>query len=401
MSDHRTITKRRTQFYDWLKGIPGDQRRSTLLTVLRAPHAASAPDELRADPELLTTFAALAMVQFRLYHTKAQGRRYLRRGLQTLEKRCGDAPRNRALLRDAANVRGNFHARHFETMPAMQAYATALEGERSPERRGLITVNLVKLLVGQSRHLEALRLLERFDVERVGNPVVSDALTLAKTRLLLTLGSVEDAEQRIVNTRGRTLSHATNELERRYVGFVLRLKPSAPARNAARLDEFLGWVSGRCDAKVSAFYELEGLLLRAAWDGAAAGRGKIAFKPARAGNLARVSGATDLLAIYKAMSAALSPRRPSPRAALLLRESLRAFGARDGALTFQIVAVGIAQTFLARGAVEEADEMFFLFRAHLEQLRAGMPPRLLARLAASPSALVDTAAMLSSTKSLR
>lgn len=379
MADHRTISKRKDAFYSWLRALPAPERHLAILAARGETAAVQVPPGFAADP-VIKAFAALALVQFRYYTRYEQGQKYLSQGLRGLRASCGNDPRALRFLKDAENVAGNFQARHFKSLKAYRHYVAALEGERAPERRALVTVNLAKLLVTQGRLREALEALDRVALARLLPGAAREALRLQRARILLMLGAAPEAEEVVRETRGQSVEHKTNELERRYLGLMMRL---AQGHDQKRIADFLDWTRSNYDAPVAAFYDLECMVLSLATS--ARGATKAARLRARA--LAKSSGAKDTLALYEALAKVRAPRA-SERARADLAETLRQTAGGDGQLLFQLVTLAVAKRAVDANRSALAAPFLALFDEHRATLAAGLPRRIVQRLAARPSPLV-------------
>jgi len=194
------------------------------------------------------------------------------------------------------------------------------------------------------------------------------------------LGAAPDAEDVVRETRGHSVEHKTNELERRYLGLMLRL---AQGHDQKRVADFLDWTRARYDAPIAAFYDLECMVLSLALS--ARGATKAARLRARA--LAKTSGAKDTLALYEALAKARTPRA-SERARADLAETLRQTAAGDGQLLFQLVTLAVAKRAVDAKRTAQAAPFLALFDEHRATLAAGLPRRVVQRLAARPSPLV-------------
>lgn len=384
MTDHRTISKRRVAFYDWVRAVPSPARQLAILAARGATSAYPIPSSFADDP-LIQAFAALALVQFKYYARYEQGQRYLAFGLKGIGAALGDDARGARVRRDCHNIAGNFYARHFKTLRAVRCYTAALAGERDAGRRALVTVNLVKLLLADGRASDALEALDRVDLTRLGpeSAAAREALRLARVRLLVLLGSAPAATEVVRETRGKSVEHRTNELERRYLGIMMRLD------DQARVADFLAWVRREHEEGVAAFYELEMLVIKRARTGGKAPRAELLL----AKNLSVKSGAIDTYALYEALRRAL--RRAAPAQSYAdLAETLRGFGARDGQLLFQVVCSAVALRLTNVRDAARAQVFWRMFDEHAARLRIGLPKRLLLRLDERPSPLMVQRAAL-------
>src|SRR5690606_8459041 len=86
-------------------------------------------------------------------------------------------------------------------------------------------------------------------------------LRVRRLRVLLALGFASRSAKALEELRGTAVTKGTAELERRYLGLVLRFDPRRVPEFLRRYEEFVSWVEPRYEAKSVAFYRLELLLL--------------------------------------------------------------------------------------------------------------------------------------------
>lgn len=156
---------------------------------------------------------------------------------------------------------GNFWSRIADDRAAARAYLLALEGERLVERRALIFFNLAKLSYARQDLMTTFAYLSEARPDNLASTKLKDALLLLKTRVFLGIGQYDKARTCLTQTRARGMGSPTTNLERTYLGFILRAL-SETWRSSTRLEDMEKWAQKITSLEIGDYYKAELLVVR-------------------------------------------------------------------------------------------------------------------------------------------